>query len=160
MADLLELACNLIQAKIAQNLQPTLVQNVPDMEHYFTSLLDAQCPYVMTWPGQGQFYQKGGGYKVIEGTCTIYCFVESLHQKDIPTRTLQGTRILQAMINLFATAANIPLDTGGSSGYQIYVASRFDQPQDYSGLRGDFPYSGMLWCGFSIPLKVHIQWIV
>lgn len=159
MAVNLELACNLIQAKIRDNLS-SLVQNVPNVEDTFPALHDALCPYVMTWPTEGQAYQKGGGYKIIEGTCTIFCFVESLAQKDMATRTAQGIRIMQAMIDLFITAGNISLDTGASSGYQITVASKTDTPQPYSGLKGDFPYSGMPWFGFSIPLNVRIQYIV
>lgn len=158
MAVSLELACDLIQAKIRDNLG-SLVQNAPDMDGYYTALHDALCPYVQTWPTEGQFYQKGGGYKIIEGTCTVFCFVESLAQKDIPLRTVQGTRIMQAIIDLFSTASNIPLAEIDQTGYQITVASRDDQPQSYSGLRGDFPYSGMPWCGFSIPLNVRIQYI-
>ncbi len=160
-ANSLELACNLIQAKIATNLQPAYVSQVPlTMERYFTALSDELCPYVQTWPTEGQFYQKGGAYKVIEATCTIFCFVESLQQKDIPTRTLQGTRIMQAMLDLFATASTIPLSSIDATGYQITVQSGPDAPQSYSGLKGNFPYSGMPWCGFSIPLSVHIQYIV
>ncbi len=159
MAVNLELACNLIQAKIRDNLG-SLIQNAPDLENTLPALHDALCPYVMTWPTEGQFYQKGGGYKVIEGTCTIFCFVESLAQKDIPLRAVQGTRIMRAMINLFATAANIPLAEIDATGYQITVTSKVDSPQSYSGLRGNFPYSGLPWFGFSIPLNVRIQWIV
>lgn len=159
MADDIELACNKIQALIRTNLS-SLIQNAPDMENYATALHDALCPYVMTWPGEGSWYQKGHGYKVDDRTCTVFCFVESLAQKDIPTRTVQGVRILQAMRNLFVIPSNIPLAQIDTTGYQIYVASASDSPQTDTGLRGDFPYTGMPWFGFSIPLKVRIQWIV
>jgi hypothetical protein len=159
MADDLELACNSIQALIRANMIDTLIQNAPDMEHYATSLHDAQCPYVFTWPGDGSWYQKGGGFKVDERTLIVFCIVESLAQKDIPTRVIQGTRLLQAMRNLFIVPANISLTDIGVTNYQITVASRSDQPQTDTGLRADLPYSGAPWFGFSIPLKVRIQWI-
>lgn len=160
MAVDIELACNLIQAKIAAQLRPTYVSNVPDVEQYLTSLEDALCPYVMTWPGPGSWAQKGGGYKFEERTFNVFCFVESLAQKDIPSRTHQGIQILQAMRSLFATAGNIQLDDGVTSGYQITVASRVGNEQTDTGLTASLPFSGSPWFGFSIPLKVRIQWIL
>jgi hypothetical protein len=160
MAVDIELACNSIQALIRTNMVPTLIQNAPDMEHYATALHDAQCPYVMTWPSDGSWHQKGHGYKVDERMLTIFCFVESLAQKDIPSRVVQGTRLLQAMRNLFLVPANIDLTNINTTGYQVTIASRFDQPQTDTGLRADLPYTGASWFGFSIPLKVRIQWIV
>lgn len=159
MAVDIELACNLIQARV-RTLQPQFVAQVPDVEHYFTSLADNLCPYAFTWPSEGSWSQKGGGYKMDERTFTLFVIIESLAQKDIPTRAVQGIRVLQAVRNLFIVPANIPLDDGAVSGYQIYVASRVDSPQSDSGLRADLPYSGAPWFGFSIPLKVRTQWIV
>lgn len=159
MAIDIELACNLIQAKLA-TLQPTYLANVPtDVEHYFTALNDALCPYAFTWPGPGSFSQKGGGYKMDERTFTVFVFIESLVQKDMPTRTAQGIRALQAVRNLFVVPGNIALDTGGTSGYQITIESKTDTPQSDSGLRADLPFSGASWFGFSLPLKVRTQWI-
>lgn len=159
MAVDLELACNSIQALIRANMVPSMVQSAPDMQEYLTSLHDAQCPYVFTWPSDGSWYQKGGGYKADERTLTIFCLVESLAQKDIPTRAVQGVRVLQAMRNLFIIPQNIPLTAIDTTGYQITVASRADNPQTDTGLRADLPYTGAPWFGFSIPLKVRIQWI-
>ncbi len=160
MAVDIELACNLIQAKIA-TLQPTLVANVPlDMEHYPTAMADELCPYVFTWPSDGSWFQKGHGYKIDDRTCTVFVIIESLAQKDVPTRLVQGVRILQAVRNLFATAGNLQLDDGSVSGYQIVVASKDGTPQSDTGLRSDLPFSGKPWFHFRIPLKVRIQWIV
>lgn len=158
MAVDIELACNLVQAKLA-TLQPQFLAQVPlDMEHYPTAMADELCPYAMTWPGDGSWYQKGGGYKVDIRTCTVFVFVESLRQKDMATRTLQGTRVLQAVRNLFIIPANIPLDYGNTSGYQITLESAPGTPHSDTGLRGDFPFTGSPWMGFSIALKVRIMW--
>lgn len=159
MAVDLELACNSVQALIRNNLG-SMIQGAPDMDEYLPALHDALCPYVFTWPSDGAWYQKGGGYKVDERTLTVFCLVESLAQKDIPSRVVQGTRLLQAMRNLFIVPANIPLTAIDATGYQITIASRFDNPQTDTGLRADLPYTGSPWFGFSIPLKVRIQWIV
>lgn len=158
MAIDIELACNQVQA-LVRTLAPTYIQNAPDMDGYYTALHDALCPYVMTWPEEGSWAQKGGGYKTDDRNLTLFCFIESLAQKDIPTRTVQGVRALQAIRNLFVVPANIPLAQIDQTGYQIYVASRVDAPQSDSGLRSDLPYSGVPWFGFSIPLQVRIQWI-
>lgn len=159
MAIDIELACNSIQTLIRTNLS-NLIQNAPDMESYATAMHDALCPYVFTWPEGGSWYQKGAGYKIDERDVTVFCLVESLAQKDIPSRTVQGVRLLQAMRNLFIIPGNIPLTDINTTGYQITVASRDDNPQSDSGLVGNLPYSGIPWFGFSIPLKVRIQWII
>ena len=159
MAVDIELACNKVQA-LVRTLAPTYIQYAPDMEHYATALHDAICPYVFTWPGAGSWSQKGGGYKIDERELTLFCMVESLGQKDIPLRTVQGVRALQAIRNLFIVPANIPLTSIDEYGYQITIESRADSPQSDSGLRSDLPFSGVPWFGFSIPLKVRIQWIV
>lgn len=153
----LELACNLVQAKLR-----TLsgIQHAPDMENYMNALHDAVCPYAMTWPGAGSWAQKGHGYKQDARTLQVFVFVESLAQKDIPTRTVQATRLLSAARNLFATASNIPLDDGATSGFQITVESRVDDPQSDTGLVANLPFSGIPWFGFTLMLKVRLQWIV
>ena len=155
-AILTELACNLIQAKL-RTLAPTYLQNAPDQGDNITALHDALCPYAMTWPTSGEWWQEGGGYKICEQELTIFVFVESLAQKDMPTRLVEGTRLRDQVMNMFITASAISLARGY---YQIYVASRYEKHQTDSGLRGNFPYSGMPWFGFSVPLKVRIQWIV
>lgn len=159
MAILTELACNLIQGKL-RTLVPQYLQHAPDQGEQLTALHDAQCPYAMTWPTGGEWSQKGGGYKMVEQECTIFVFIESLAQRTLPLRTVEGTRVRDQIMNMFVTASNIQLDDGSSSGYQIYVASRVDSPQTDSGLRAGFPHTGSDWFGFSVPLKVRIQWIV
>lgn len=158
MAVDIELACNLIQAKL-RTLAPTYLVNVPDVDSYFTALEDALCPYAMTWPGAGSWYQKGGGYKADIRDFNVFVFIESLAQKDIPTRTAQGIRVLQAVRNLFIVPSNIPLDSGASSGYQIEVASRQDSPQSDTGLMAGLPFSGVPWFGFTLHLSVRTLWI-
>lgn len=157
MAVDIELACNLVQDKL-RTLQPQLLAQVPDVEHYPTAMEDALCPYAFTWPEEGSWYQKGAGYKTDERNLTVFVIVESLHQKDIPTRFTQGVRALQAVRNLFIIPANISLDYGTISGYQITLESKADTPHSDSGLRSDFPFSGRPWFGFSIGLKVRILW--
>lgn len=159
MAIDIELACNLIQAKIA-TLRPQYVANVPDIEHYFTSLDDSLCPYVMTWPGEGSWYQKGGGYKIDQRTYNVYCFVEALTQKDIPARTHQGIQILQAVRNLFIVAANIPLADFSTTNYQITVQSDQNTPHSDSGLIANMPFGNTVYSGFILRLGVRTQWQV
>lgn len=157
MAILTELACNLIQAKL-RTLAPTYLQHAPDMEQYFVAVDDAICPYAFTIPTSGgSWWQKGGGYKICEQELTIFVYVESLAQKDFPIREVQGVRLRDQVCNLFITAENIPLATGD---YQIYVASREDSTQVDSGLRGNLIATGKSWFGFTLPLKVRMQWSI
>ncbi len=159
MATGIELAGNLVQAKL-RTLAPTYISNAPDKDAYPTAMDDALCPYALTWAGPGSWYQKGGGYKVDERTLEVFVFVESLAQKDIPTRTGQGERVLEAVKNLFLIPANIPLDDGTISGYQITLESKPGSPHTDTGLVSEFPFSGKLWFGFNIHLNCRIMWIV
>lgn len=153
----IELACDLVQ-NVLRTLQPTYLANVPDVEHYPTAMDDALCPYAFTWPSEGSWYQKGHGYKTDERALTTFVIIESLAQKDVPTRFTQGVRALQAVRNLFVVPANISLDTGATSGYQITVESGAGSPQSDTGLRSDLPFSGKPWFHFRVNLKVRIMW--
>lgn len=158
MATGIELACNLVQAKLA-TLQPTYLNQVPlAMTDYPTAMDDALCPYAFTWPSEGSWFQMGHGYKVDDRTLTIFIIIESLAQKDIPQRAAQGVRVLEAVRNLFIVPANIPLDYGTTSGYQITVASKKDTPQSDTGLQSNLPFSGKPWFHFRVPLHVRIGW--
>lgn len=157
MAVDIELACNLIQGKL-RTLVPTYLQHAPDVENYLTSLHDAQCPYAMTWPSEGSFYQKGGGYKVDNRTFSVFVFIEPLGQREIPQRTQQGIQVLQAVRDLFITNANIPLSSIDETGYQIIVASGMDSPHSDTGLTANLPFTGGAWVGFELRLNIHMQW--
>ncbi len=159
MAVDLELCCNLIQAKL-RTLAPATLQNAPDVDGYPTAMDDALCPYAFTWPGAGSWYQKGGGYKTDERTFQVFVIVESLAQKDIPTRTLQGVRVLQAVRNLFLIPSNIPLDNGTTTGYQITLESKPGSPHSDTGLVAGLPFSGKPWFGFTLNLNVRVMWII
>lgn len=157
MAIDIELACNSIQA-LLRTLAPTYLNNVPDVQSYLTALDDAVCPYAFTVPGQGSFYQKGGGYKIDDRTFTIFVYVESVYQKDIPSRTKEGIFVLQAARNLFITAANIPLANSG--GYQIMAQSWEGHAHTDSGLTANLIFGGKPWFGFTLSLNIQTQWIV
>lgn len=157
MAVDIELACNLVQGKL-RTLQSQFLAQVPDVEHYPTSMDDALCPYAFTWPAEGSWYQKGYGYKTDQRSLVVFVIIESLFQKDIPTRFTQGVRVLQAVRNLFVIPANISLDDGNVSGYQITLESKQDTPQGDTGLRADLPFSGKPWFHFRVNLKVRILW--
>lgn len=158
MATGIELACNLVQAKLA-TLAPTYLATVPlTMEQYPRAMDDGLCPYAFTWPSEGSWFQMGHGYKVDDRTLTIFVIIESLAQQDIPTRVQEGVRVLEAVRDLFITPVNIPLDYGNTSGYQITVASKKDTPQSDTGLRSDLPFSNKPWFHFRVPLHVRIGW--
>lgn len=158
MATDLQLAVDLIQAKL-RTLHPTYLSLVPDSEHYPTSLDDSLCPFALTWVEDGSWYQKGAGYKIDDRSFSIFVFIESLAQRDVTTRYPQGLQVLAAVRNLFATASHIQLDDGSVSGFQITATSKTDSPQSDSGLVSNLPFGGKPWFGFTIPLRVRIQWI-
>lgn len=155
----IELACNRIQEKL-RTLIPSKLALAPDVDSYLTALDSRLCPYAMTWPGPGEIYQKGGGYKVDNRTFSVFVFTEALGQQSVPQRTQQGIQTLQAVTNLFIINANIPIATIADDGYQIIVASGVDSPHTDTGLTANLPFTGGAWVGFELRLNVHIQWII
>src|SRR2546429_67943 len=51
------------------------VVSSPQLSAYPTVVDTAACPYVITWPTQGDWYMKGGGWKVQTRVYTVICFI-------------------------------------------------------------------------------------
>jgi hypothetical protein len=153
-----ELATNLIQAV---NRGIAGVRKAPDLASYPTAIDTSDLPYVLTWLGPGQWYIKGGGYKVDKRTMLLICYIQPLGQNDIPSRAVQAVRLHQTMRATYITASTVPLaDPDTNSGYQITVTSGEGTPHSDTGLRSDLQFGGKAYHGFILQVNINILWSV
>lgn len=165
MAVDIELAINLIQAQNAgvtwtkADGSTGRIALCPSLDKYPTNLTTANLPCVITWPADGSWYIKGGGYRVDHRAMRILGFVEPLGQSDIPSRALDATRLLQALRNLWITASTVPIqDPVGGVNYQITAESGPDKPHTDRGLVSDLSFGGTTYHGFEITLNIRTLW--
>lgn len=159
MAFDIELAINLIQAKHrALTGFPTLY--APNLDAYPTVLDTPNLPCLLTWPADGAWFQKGHGYKVDERVFLVLGFVEPLGQNDIPSRAVAAVQLLQSVRAMWVTPANIPLDSGASSGYQITVESSSENRHSDQGITPDLAFGGKAYYGFRLRLNTRILWSI
>lgn len=157
MAVDIELAINLMQA---QHRGLSLVSYAPDLSDYPTALDTPLLPCVLTWPETGAWGQKGHGYKFDTRTMLVMGFCEPLNQSDLPTRAGEAVRTLQQVRSFWATASNLSLDTGVTSGYQITVKSAVENAQTDQGIGPQLTMGGKTYHGFILRVAVSIQWKV
>lgn len=157
MAVDIELAVNLMQA---QHRGLALVRYAPDLSAYPTALDTPLLPCLLTWPGPGSWGQKGHGYKFDTRTMQVMGFCEPIGQSDLPTRAIEAVQLLQQVRSFWSTAADLSLDTGATSGYQITVKSAFDNPHADDGIGPQLTMGGKTYHGFILRVAVAIQWIV
>ncbi len=155
---------HVLLANRLQALHRTLsdVRLAPPVAQYLTVLDTPNCPYVMTWIGQGVLYSKGGGWLVEQVTARVFGFVEPVGQNDIPSRTADGLAVLSALSALYITIGNVTLytpDEAEAEGYQMTIETAPDgQRVTHGGLRADLQFGGRSWVGFEIQVPVLVQW--
>jgi len=113
-------------------------------------------PFVMTWPGSGESWQKGAGYSQGTRTFRVIVFLDPVAQSDIPSHAVEGALILQQMINLYIKAVNTPLFNPGA--YQATIESGPTGPHiPDGGLVPTLSFGGRPWFGFELPIPVRWQ---
>lgn len=160
MATDIELAINRLQAVhraiLAPDGRPILA---PDLEGYLTVLDTPNLPYVMTWPGQGSSYIKGGGYRTDERVLEVFCFVEPVGQNDIPSRTRDAVRLLQSIRAAYVTPSILRLTDIEADGYQTTIESGpGGQRITDTGVTAANPFGGRAFVGFRISVTARILW--
>ncbi len=129
----------------------------PQPAQYPTSIDTTQGqPFVMTWPGGGENWQKGGGYSQgAPRTYRVLCFIDPVAQSDIPSHVVDGALLLQQFINLYVKSTNTPLFNPGA--YQATIQSGPDGPHiSDGGLVPTLSFGGRPWFGFE--LSVPVRW--
>lgn len=113
-------------------------------------------PFVMTWPGDGEDWQKGAGYSQGTRTYRVICFLDPVAQSDIPAHLIDGMLILRQLKNLYITSTNAPLINPGA--FQATIESGPTGPHmSDGGLVPTLSFGGRAWFGFELAIAVRWQ---
>jgi hypothetical protein len=141
-----------------QTLNATITGVVAPQPALYPTVIDTMGgqPFVMTWPGAGESWQKGAGYSQGRRTYRVMLFLDPVAQSDIPTHVVEGALLLQQFVNLYIRSTNTPLFNPGP--YQATIESGPDGlhiPDD--GLIPTLSFCGVPWFGFELPIPVRWQ---
>jgi hypothetical protein len=141
-----------------QTLNATITGVVAPQPALYPTVIDTMGgqPFVMTWPGAGESWQKGAGYSQGRRTYRVMLFLDPVAQSDIPTHVVEGALLLQQFVNLYIRSTNTPLFNPGP--YQATIESGPDGlhiPDD--GLIPTLSFRGVPWFGFELPIPVRWQ---
>lgn len=148
---------DIMTAMQALNRTITGVQAPPPSE--YPTVIDTTNgqPVVLTWPGDGDNWQKGAGYSQgAPRTFRVICFLDPVAQSDIPSHVVDGALLLQQFINLYIKSTNTPLINPGA--YQATIQSGPDGPHIRdNGLVPTLSFGGRPWFGFELSIPVRWQ---
>ena len=135
----------------------TGVVSAPLLAQYPTVLDTASLPMVIMWPTGGQFYIKGGGWKVATRTYALICWVAPIAQNDVPSNLAISAPLLQRFIDAYIDADNIQQAIPPT--YQVTIRSGQDNQHADDGIRSDLTFGGKPYHGFIIHVHIHEQWL-
>ena len=112
-------------------------------------------PVVITWPGDGEDWQKGAGYSQGTRIFRVIVFLDPVAQSDIPSHVVDGLLLLRQFKNLYIKSVNTPLINPGA--YQATLESGPTGPHmTDGGLVPTLSFGGRAWFGFE--LSVSVRW--
>ena len=110
----------------------------------------------LTFPGDGEAWQKGAGYSQGTRTFRVIVFLDPVAQGDIPSHVVDGAQILQKFVNLFVLSTNTPLINPGA--YQATIESGPTGPHiTDTGPGPSLRFGGRDWYGFELSIPVRWQ---
>lgn len=129
----------------------------PPPEQYPTSIdtTNGQ-PFVMTWPGDGDDWQKGAGYSQGTRTFRVLVFLDPVAQADIPSHAVEGMLLLRQLKNLYIKSVNTPLINPGAFQATIESGPSGGHMSD-AGLEPTLSFGGRPWFGFELAIAVRWQ---
>lgn len=128
----------------------------PPPEQYPTAIDTATCPFVMTWPGDGDDWQKGAGYSQGQRTFRVLCYLDPVAQSDIPSHAVEGALLLQQFKNLYIKSLNTPLINPGAYQATLESGPTGGHMTD-GGLVPTLSFGGRPWFGFELSIVVRWQ---
>jgi hypothetical protein len=141
-----------------QTLNRTLSNvQAPPPEQYPTAIDTTNGQVVaLTFPGDGESWQKGAGYSQGTRTFRVIVFLDPVAQSDIPSHVVDGALLLQKFVNLFVLSTNTPLINPGA--YQATIESGPSGPHITDTGPGPLlSFRGVPWYGFEISVPVRWQ---
>ncbi len=110
----------------------------------------------LTFPGDGESWQKGAGYSQGTRTFRVLVFLDPVAQSDIPSHVVDGALLLQRFVNLFVLSTNTPLFDPGP--YQATIVSGPDGAHITDAGPGPLlRFGGRDWYGFELAVPVRWQ---
>lgn len=131
----------------------------PSVDKYPTVIDTPSLPFAMTWPSSGEAWQKGHGYDQANRTYRVIVYLQAVSQDDVPSRTVNGARLLQQFINLYVNPINTP--QAAPPPYQLTIKSGPDGPHiTDGGLVASLSFGGRTFIGFELSVSVQQMWIL
>jgi len=146
--------CSAIQTLIAAAIPRV---QAPQPNDYPTAIdtVNGQ-PFAMTWPGNGDDWQKGAGYSQGERTYRVLVFLDPVAQSDIPSHAVAGMLLLRQFKNLFIKSTNTPLINPGAFQATMESGPTGGHMTD-AGLTPTLSFGGRAWFGFELAIQVRWQ---
>jgi len=137
------------------------VKRAPELARYPTAIDAVDCPYVISWPAEGQFFTKGGETKRQDRIYRVICYIEPLGLNDIPTRAVEATALLQRFIDAYIDRANVALadPQGAQPTYQVTIESGPEHVHTDSGLVSNLLFGKNTFHGFELRINVRELWV-
>lgn len=146
---------NIIDA--LQALNATIIAQAPPSNAYPTMIATNNGqPFAMTWPGQGEGWQKGAGYTQGIQTFRVLVYIDPVAQSDIPSHVVDGAILLEQFLQLYTRSSNTSLFNPGA--FQATIRSGPDGSHiSHGGLVATLSFGGTPWFGFELQVPVRVQ---
>ena len=136
------------------------IRYAPDLAEYPPNLTTANLPAVLTWPADGQWYLKGGGWRTDERTMLVLLYIAPLGQNDIPSNAAEAVSLLAQLRETHILRQNVPLADPDDNvdAYQITLESSTDRPHGDGGIEPNLAFGGALYYGARLRVNVRLLW--
>lgn len=130
----------------------------PVVSSYPTAIDTGSGPICITWPADGEVWQKGGGYDQGVLNMRVIVFIDPVAQNDIPSHAADGAVLLQKFLNLYVKVGNTP--QAAPPPYQLTIQSGpASSHVHHGGLVPTLSFGGRAFVGFELTIPVRMEWI-
>jgi len=137
------------------NASVTGVASAPQLSQYPTAIDTPNCPTVISWPADGQWYIKGGAARQMVRTWRVICYIEPIAQNDTPSNAEAALGLMQRLINAYISVSNV--SQANPPPYQVTIESGPDMQHSDGGL-GTNMFGGKPFVAFELRVHVRALW--